>query len=215
MRTVNDHPFVNLPAPLTRKEEQTATSEELVRHNLRLAVNMAKRSAHFGLQFDDVLSIAILVLVEASRAFDVGRGCKFSTYAMTAIRRRFTVDIPKCRDHIRMKWRAEGERGAVCSRAYEMAHQALYSSVSMSDRGVGWMKAKSVEAEDETWGDEDVEWVRVMLEKLPARERVVIQGRFFEDKTLDEVGRVVGVGKERVRQIQEKALSRLRDLMGA
>jgi RNA polymerase primary sigma factor len=59
-----------------------------------------------------------------------------------------------------------------------------------------------------------VETVRRALDMLPARERVVLAMRHGIDdgrpRSLDEIGRVVGVTRERVRQIEAQALRRLR-----
>jgi RNA polymerase sigma factor (sigma-70 family) len=55
--------------------------------------------------------------------------------------------------------------------------------------------------------------VRVALDCLPERERQVITLRFGledgEPKTLEQVGRRVGLTRERVRQLEEQALRRL------
>jgi len=54
------------------------------------------------------------------------------------------------------------------------------------------------------------------LEQLPEREREVVERRFglhgFPSQTLAEVGRDLGVTRERVRQIQMRALTRLKDI---
>ncbi len=56
-------------------------------------------------------------------------------------------------------------------------------------------------------------WIAEALERLNARERSIIVSRFLEDEpqTLAELGVVFGVSKERIRQIEAKALGKLRD----
>jgi RNA polymerase primary sigma factor len=64
--------------------------------------------------------------------------------------------------------------------------------------------------EAETWGDR----VRVALRRLPERHREVLMGRYGlegEPKTLDQVGDVLGVSREQVRQIEAKAERELRN----
>lgn len=55
------------------------------------------------------------------------------------------------------------------------------------------------------------------LEELSEKQREVVARRFglrgFETSTLEEVGREIGLTRERVRQIQVEALRRLRDIM--
>ncbi len=48
------------------------------------------------------------------------------------------------------------------------------------------------------------------MDRLTTREATVIQGRFFDDLTLEEIGKQLGVTKERVRQAELKALKKLR-----
>jgi len=58
-------------------------------------------------------------------------------------------------------------------------------------------------------------WIAEAMEHLTQREREVIDRRFFRDDkiTLAEIGETFGVTKERIRQIEGKALSKLRDAL--
>jgi RNA polymerase sigma-32 factor len=55
-------------------------------------------------------------------------------------------------------------------------------------------------------------WLLSALRRLPQREQRIIQARQLEEeaKTLEELGRELGVSKERVRQLEQRALGRLR-----
>jgi RNA polymerase primary sigma factor len=61
--------------------------------------------------------------------------------------------------------------------------------------------------------DDSMELLQESLELLDPREREIIAMRFFENKTLDEVSHMIGRTRERVRQIQNQALLKLRSLM--
>ena len=50
-----------------------------------------------------------------------------------------------------------------------------------------------------------------LMSHLPEREREIVE-RYNDGETLDEIGFVIGLTRERVRQIRERALQRLRDL---
>ena len=65
-------------------------------------------------------------------------------------------------------------------------------------------------------GETRAHWIEDALDKLNARERRIIVGRFLEDEplTLAELGTTFGVSKERIRQIEAKALGKLRDAFG-
>ncbi len=58
-------------------------------------------------------------------------------------------------------------------------------------------------------------WIKEAMEHLTPRERDVIRQRFLTDDkiTLAEIGETFGVTKERIRQIEGKALSKLRDAL--
>ena len=57
------------------------------------------------------------------------------------------------------------------------------------------------------------ETVRKLLPKLNERERLIVQARFLRDKPLllEELAVKLGVTRERVRQIEQKTLARMRD----
>jgi len=52
--------------------------------------------------------------------------------------------------------------------------------------------------------------IEVQLERLPVREGTILRRRFLQGDTLDEVAQDMKVGRERVRQIETKALKRLK-----
>ena len=76
--------------------------------------------------------------------------------------------------------------------------------------------------DDSIKGPEDVfksealkDQIDKVLKELPEREEAIVRMRFGLDgtgtvKTLDEVGKIYGITKERVRQIENKAMRRLK-----
>jgi RNA polymerase sigma-32 factor len=58
-------------------------------------------------------------------------------------------------------------------------------------------------------------WLRDALSELSPRERTIINQRRLQDEgaTLEELGRVLGVSKERVRQLEHRAMVKLRESM--
>ena len=63
------------------REGDEAAWEELVRHNLRLVVSIARGYIGRGLEFSDLVQEGNLGLMRAARGFDAALGTKFSTYA--------------------------------------------------------------------------------------------------------------------------------------
>lgn len=62
---------------------------------------------------------------------------------------------------------------------------------------------------EEAFGFDEKESLRDAIARLPSRERTVIEGRFYRGQTLDVVGTQLGVGYERVRQLETRAKERL------
>jgi RNA polymerase primary sigma factor len=71
-----------------------------------------------------------------------------------------------------------------------------------------------VDAEDVLISEQQREILREEVANLPERDRTVLTMRFGldgeEERTLDEVSQVFGVTRERIRQIQVKALAKLK-----
>lgn len=51
--------------------------------------------------------------------------------------------------------------------------------------------------------------LEVMKESLNERELTILRGRFWEDRTLEDIGQSIGLSRERVRQIQQQAFQKL------
>ncbi len=96
--------------------------------------------------------------------------------------------------------------------------QSLNAPVGMSesDELQDFLSDSEPTPEDIVIGRRDGEtraaWIEDALAQLTPRERQIVVSRFFDDEpsTLAELGEVFGVSKERVRQIEAKALSKLR-----
>ncbi len=170
--------------------------EYLVRTNLALVLAMAKRFRVSELDFADVVSEGNMALLRAVDKFDVDRGFKFSTYACRAILKAFSRTAMKTSRH-RMRFPVEFEPDFEKSDWQEKRHEAV--------------------AEDCI--DELKVIVDHNLADLSDIEHTVIRRRFNWKQadesalTLDALGQIIGVTKERVRQIQNKALAKIRVVM--
>lgn len=170
--------------------------EYLVRTNLALVLAMAKRVRLGDVDFAEVVSEGNMALIRAVEKFNVDRGFKFSTYACRAILKAFS-------------------RTALKSSRYRNRFPVEFEpDLEKSD----WSDRKRDQVEEDCI-DELKTIVDRNLADLSSVEQTVIRQRFnWQDQqaatmTLEEVGKVIGVTKERVRQIQNKALAKIKAKM--
>jgi RNA polymerase sigma factor (sigma-70 family) len=136
-----------------------------------------------------MISTGNLILIKAAERFDYSRGFRFSTYATHSVQREL--------------YRSSGKRQNLRLTEVSTAPEILLESVE--DRS----DVRGYEEQDRR-----VDYVRSLIEKvLPEREQRVVISRFGLEsdtgKTLREIGDAMGLSKERVRQLQLRALERL------
>ncbi len=168
--------------------------EQIAETNLALVLAMAKRTRMSEVDFADLVSEGNMALLRAVDKFDAGRGYKFSTYACRAILKAFS------------------RQGMKLSK---------YRQRFPTDFDPKLERSNFLETKRSTFEKDAAEEVkRIVLEnraELTDVERTVIEHRFglesgTDDKpmTLEQVGQIIGVTKERVRQIQNKAMEKIR-----
>jgi RNA polymerase primary sigma factor len=203
MRVLRKYRGKHLSARATREllrwEHRTRqTRGDIVRLNVALVLAMAKRTRLTGVDYADLVSEGNLALLRSVDKFDCSRGFKFSTYACRAILKSFS----------RVATRTARYRGYFPTEfdpTLEKGHHIEQKRQDVEEDCVD--ELKSILGEN--------------LAHLNDVERRVILARFAIDddvdetdvsraKTLEQVGEMIGVTKERVRQIQNKALSKLR-----
>lgn len=75
------------------KEEKELYTNQIMRANLRLVVNVAKKYANRGLPLLDLIQEGNLGLMEAIKRFDVEKGYRFSTYATSWIKHHMGIAV--------------------------------------------------------------------------------------------------------------------------
>jgi RNA polymerase sigma factor (sigma-70 family) len=173
------------------------TRADIIQFNVPLVLSMAKRSRLSGLDFNELVSEGNFALMRSVEKFDVSRGFKFSTYACRAILKSFS----------RVAMKVGRYRGLF----------PVELNVELERSDFAETKRMSVE---EDCVDELKHILSSNLAELTDVERTVIRERFAigtitdeGSKTLEQVGAIIGVTKERVRQIQNKALGKIRNTL--
>jgi RNA polymerase sigma factor (sigma-70 family) len=181
---------VELDAIESLLEQAGKVKSEIVQANLRLVVSIAKRHLHSGQELFEIISDGNISLMRAVDKFDYTRGFKFSTYASWAVMKNFARSIPEERRH--------GER-------YQTGWDEMLDTVGTASQEDGDNEHQSA-----VRGALDR-----MLATLDSRERSILRQRYGlddggEPQTLEQIGRRMGVSKERVRQLEARAMLKLR-----
>jgi RNA polymerase primary sigma factor len=199
LKTMADDPHSIRSSDLGAVEKLVADGQEIkrriIRANLRLVVSIAKRHIGPGMNLFELISDGNISLMRAVEKFDFGRGFKFfkfSTYASWAIMKNFARSIP-----------AENTRRDRFLTGQELAFELRPD-------------ARTVESEIEQSQSRIASAVERILEKLDEREREIIIDRYgladrAEARTLEQVGQKFGVTKERIRQIEARAMRKLKE----
>lgn len=166
----------------------------VVRANLRLVVSVTKRHVGTSGNFFELISDGNMSLMRAVEKFDFSRGNKFSTYATWAIMKNFARSIP-VESYRRDRFRTGLD---------------VFFEIEPDNRTNQYEKESEWRGMKRAIGD--------ILDQLDQRERKIIISRFGleevdERQTLEQLGTEFGVTKERVRQLEARALSKLRGLM--
>jgi RNA polymerase sigma factor (sigma-70 family) len=172
------------------QEEALSVKNQIIRSNLRLVVSIAKRHVGPSNNFFELVSDGNMSLIRAVEKFDYSRGNKFSTYASWAIMKNFARTIPE--ENFRRD-------------RFVTGHEEMFDAAA---------DTRTDEHEYESALKRMQEAVKGMLGRLDDRERRIIISRFglggASEQTLEQLGRELGITKERVRQIESRAQDKLR-----
>jgi RNA polymerase primary sigma factor len=154
----------------------------------KLALSIAAQFANTQNPLDELMSESHEAVLRAVGKFDPDRGFRFSTYLIHAVRRQL----------LRFLQRRQRER----QRTFSTSEDAILPETRR------WTLAYEQRI---TRNVHDVE--RLLMELTP-RDRYVIRSRFgwgreFEPRTLQEIAVELGVTRERVRQLEQRALKKL------
>ena len=211
------------------ESEKAEIYKELLEGNLRFVITVAKQYQNQGLDFPDLISEGNLGLMKAIQNFDWSKNLRFISYAVWWVKQSIlqslndnarTIRLPVnvVQDLHRAKKAIESNGGKL-----EDKFQNLPSMIDLDmninedgDTLVDIIKNDQADMPDESFNTKDELKNKLfsLLNVLDEREKVIVEdyyGLTGTPRTLEDIGGDFNLTKERVRQIKEKALRKLRN----
>jgi RNA polymerase primary sigma factor len=203
--------------------------KELLEGNLRFVITVAKQYQNQGLDFPDLIAEGNLGLMKAIENFDWSKKLRFISYAVWWVRQSILQSLNENARTIRLpvnvvqelhKAKKELERGGMeLPDKFANLPYTINLDNPLNEEGdtlVDILNNPNAEAPDAGLSTEDTlkDKLLNMLDVLDDREKTIIQDYFGlsgSTRTLEDIGNDFNLTKERVRQIKEKSLRKLRN----
>ena len=199
-----------LPPPLSREREaellerigEEDARKELIEHNLRLVVYIARRFENTGVGIEDLISIGTIGLIKAVGTYRTDKNIKLATYASRCIENEILMYLRK----------NAGRKGEVSfdeplNTDWD-GNELLLSDILGTD---GDLVMRPIEA------DVDRQLLRQALEKLDERERTIITLRFGlgggEEQTQKEVADRMGISQSYISRLEKRIIRQLKEVL--
>ena len=203
-----------LPPPLKKKEEaevlkrlaagDASAADELIVHNLRLVVYIAKKFENAGVDIEDLISIGTIGLMKAVRTFCPDRGIKLATYASRCIENEILMVLRK---------NAGAKTEVSIDEPLNMdcdGNELLLSDVLGSDAD---SISRMIEEDDEK------STLLHMLDGLEERERLILCMRFglgyTREHTQKEIAALLGISQSYISRLEKRIIRKLKEEMAA
>src|ERR687896_185295 len=177
--------------------------QELVKRNLRFVISVAKKYQNRGLPLIDLIGEGNVGLLTAARKFDPDQGVKFISYAVWWIRQAILSALARQGRTVRVPLNRTADLSRII-KASEILRQKLNREPSPEElsqlTGLSVDVVQSLAALNTSDVRLDAPMLRLYFGLEGGREH-----------TLEEIGSMLGVTRERVRQLRDRALKRLRE----
>lgn len=201
-----------LPAPLSAEAERelmrrlaagdTSVRSELIEHNLRLVVYIARKFENTGLGLEDLSSIGTIGLIKAVNTFDPEKKIKLATYASRCIENEILMTLRRS-----SKLKSEVSFDEPLNIDWD-GNELLLSDVLGTDGDIIYR-----ELEEEV----DRKLLRQAIATLSPREKKIVELRFglFGQKPLTqkEVADMLGISQSYISRLEKRIFSRLKKEM--
>ena len=177
---------------------------KLIEANLRFVVAIARQYQGKGLAMDDLVSEGNIGLMKAAGKYDATRGLRFVNYAVVFVRRQIELALKKESGEQRVENRKDGQSRSVDAPLGSKTNVSLLSVL---------VDANAPQADERTINSAVEKAVEYALRSLDEREGRVVNAYFGIEQdhlTMQEIADDMGLKRERVRQIRDRAIRRLR-----
>jgi RNA polymerase primary sigma factor len=204
-------------------------NQELLEGNLRFVITVAKQYQNQGLDFPDLISEVNLGLMKAIKNFDWSKNLRFISYAVWWVKQSIlqslndnarTIRLPVnvVQDLHRAKKEIESNGGKLEDK-FQNLPSMVWLDMSINEDGdtlVDIVRNDQADMPDEVFDtkDELKRQLHSLLNVLDDREKVIVgdyYGLTGTPRTLEDIGGDFNLTKERVRQIKQKALRKIRN----
>jgi RNA polymerase sigma factor (sigma-70 family) len=158
--------------------------EKIITENSGLVKSISSKYCHYGVGFDDLYQEGVIGIMEAAERFDETKGAKFSTYATYYIKGSILDYLKK-------------------EKSINIIDLDIYENENIEFYSIGNESARKKE-------DDDEKNVLVIPGDFPEPEKAVLKMSLVEGRTFKEIALVLGISREKVRQLKQKGLRRLK-----
>ena len=199
---------------LTEEEEQRLSARvlkgderalnKLIEANLRFVVVIARQYLGKGLSMEDLVSEGNMGLMKAARKYDASKGLRFVNYAVVPIRQQIEKALKVESAEQRVENRSDGQTRSVDAPLGTKTNMSLLSVL---------VDTNSPLADERVYQSNVEAAVEYALRSLDERESSVINAYFGigqEHATMAEIAGDMNLKRERVRQIRDKAIRKMK-----
>ena len=216
-------------SPDTTEQEKKKIHKELLEGNLRFVITVSKQYQNQGLDLSDLIAEGNYGLMKAIENFDWTIGLRFISYAVWWVRQSILQSLNENARTIRLPVNVVQElhrakkdlesTGAPLSDKFATLPYTINLDNPLNEDGdtlLDILTNPNAELADAGLSTEDTLKKKLieMMDVLDNRERIIIEDYFGlsgNNRTLEDIGTDFGLTKERVRQIKEKSLRKLRN----